>query len=137
MRQILTEMRLNQLKSDSNIIKLLINVENDPEILAIVVFGSFLSQISFRDIDICLISFEDKINPKLELRYRVLLPEKYDIRFFCNLPLYIQYEIIETGSILLNKHYDRLFDIYYNKIKEFNLFSPHFNTFLEALKDEP
>ncbi|MHA1585023.1 MAG: hypothetical protein ACTSVU_02530 [Promethearchaeota archaeon] len=136
MQQSLSKKRLNQLISNKNMKKLLEKVKNDPEILAIVVFGSYLSQSSYKDIDICLISFKDKIDPGLEINYRLLLPEKYDVRFFSKFPLYIQSEIMETGSIVLNKQYEALVDLYYKKIKEFNLFSPHFNTFLEAVKDE-
>ena len=135
MQQSVKYTRLNLLKSDKHVNTLLEVIRNDQEIVAAVIFGSFLSQPSYRDIDICLFSFTEDIDPSLELKYRLMLPEKYDIRFFSNFPLYIQSEIMETGEIILNKQYDILHDIYYKKIKEFNLFFPHFNTYLEAVKN--
>ncbi len=135
MQQSVKNTRLNLLKSDKHLNHLLDLIKNDQDILAVVIFGSYLSQSSYRDIDICLFSFKDEIYPSLELKYRLLLPEKYDVRFFSKFPLYIQSEIMETGEIILNKQYDALFDIYYKKIKEFNLFFPHFKTYLEAVKN--
>lgn len=135
MQQSVKNTRLNLLKSDKHLNHLLDLIKNDQDILAVVIFGSYLSQSSYRDIDICLFSFKDEIHPSLELKYRLLLPEKYDVRFFSKFPLYIQSEIMETGEIILNKQYDALFDIYYKKIKEFNLFFPHFKTYLEAVKN--
>lgn len=127
--------RLNQLKTDQFFNHLLNDIKEEPTILAVVVFGSFLYQESYNDVDICLITFSDKIPQEVELKYRVLLPEKYDVRFFSRFPLYIQTEIMEKGVIVFNKEFDALFDIYYEKIKEFSLFSPHFNTYLDAVKD--
>ena len=121
MQQSVKNTRVNLLKSDEYIINLLNSIKDDQEILAAVVFGSFLTQSSYRDIDICLFRFTDEIAQSLELKYRLLLPEKYDVRFFSKFPLYIQSEIMETGEIIFNKQYDALFDIYYKKIKEFSL----------------
>ena len=135
MQQSVKNTRLNLLKSDSHFKTLLDLIKNDQEILAAVVFGSYLSRSSYRDIDICLFSFKGEIDQSLELKYRLLLPEKYDVRFFSKFPLYIQTEIMETGEIIFNKQQDALFDIYYKKIKEFNLFYPHFKTYLEAVKN--
>ncbi|MHA1719134.1 MAG: hypothetical protein ACTSWX_16345 [Promethearchaeota archaeon] len=135
MQQSVKNTRLDLLKSDMEINRLLNLIKNDHEILAVVVFGSYLYQNSYRDIDLCLFTYKDDINPHLELKYRLYLPEKYDVRFFSKFPLYIQSDIMETGVILYNKDFDTLFDIYYKKIKEFNLFFPHFKTYLEAVKD--
>ncbi len=135
MQQSVKNTRLNLLKSDEYIINLLNLIKNDQDILAAVVFGSYLTKNSYRDIDICLFSFKCEIDKSLELKYRLLLPEKYDVRFFSKFPLYIQTDIMETGEIIFNKQQDALFNIYYKKIKEFNLFFPHFKTYLEAVKN--
>ena len=135
MQQSIKNTRLNLLKSDKHLNHLLDLIKKDQSILAAVVFGSFLTQSSYRDIDICLFSFKDEISSSLELKYRLLMPEKYDVRFFSKFPLYIQTDIMETGEIIFNKQYDALFNIYYKKIKEFNLFYPHFKTYLESVKD--
>ena len=135
MQQSVKNTRINLLKSDKHLNHLLDLIKKNQDILAVVVFGSYLSRSSYRDIDICLFSFMGEIDQSLELKYRLLLPEKYDVRFFSKFPLYIQTEIMETGEIIFNKQQDALFNIYYKKIKEFNLFLPHFKTYLEAVKN--
>ncbi len=50
------------------------------------------------------------------------------------MPLYIRSRILKEGIILLNKDYDKLLDLYIDTIKDYDLFEPHFNHFLEAIK---
>lgn len=106
----------------------------DPNVLAIVVFGSYTQEEYYRDIDICLFLYPS-VSPKNVLAYVLAFDEIFDFSIFSDLPLYIQARVMEEGQILLNKDYNGLFDIYINAIKEYNLFKPHYDAFLRAVAD--
>ncbi|MHA1729344.1 MAG: nucleotidyltransferase domain-containing protein [Promethearchaeota archaeon] len=110
----------------------------DPDILAILVFGSYTRKEYYRDIDICLIFYpkvEQKKKFKRFLEISGSFGDLYDISYFSELPLYIKSRVIKEGQIILNKEYNSLFDIYMKTIKDYSLFKPHFDTFLKAVKN--
>jgi predicted nucleotidyltransferase len=114
----------------------------DPEILAVVVFGSFARGEVYRDIDICLFLYpEMDLDKKTEYKHKagkILIQYSgkfstiFDISIFSFLPIYIQANVLNEGIILIDKDYDQLFDIYSDKIKEYSLFLPHFKNYLEV-----
>jgi predicted nucleotidyltransferase len=110
---------------------------DDDDVLALVVFGSFTKDGAepYNDIDVCLFLYPEKTSgtAKKTIEYLDLYSE-YDIHFFSDLPLYIKKRVLEEGKILINKNYDLLFDIYIKTIKDWGLFRPHYQTFLEAVK---
>ncbi|HMF34747.1 MAG TPA: nucleotidyltransferase domain-containing protein [Candidatus Lokiarchaeia archaeon] len=107
---------------------------NDPEVLAVVVYGSYVRGESYKDIDICLFLFPNITQSESDKRisYSSQLPNIFDIQIFADLPIFIQARVINEGVILLNKNYDSLFDIYAQTIKEYSDFLPHLNLFLEV-----
>ena len=109
---------------------LLDEVKDDEDIIAIVIFGSYARNETYRDIDICLIDYPRKITASKELKYRTSYPELFDIHFFSKLPLYIQYEVVNEGILAFDKDYDILFDLYLDTIRNYGLFAPHFEVFL-------
>src|SRR5271157_5747558 len=100
---------------------------NDPEVLAVVVYGSYVRGESYKDIDICLFLFPNITQSESDKRisYSSQLPNIFDIQIFADLPIFIQAQVINEGVILLNKNYDSLFDIYAQTIKEYSDFLPH------------
>ncbi len=108
-------------------------IEDDEDILAFVVYGSYARDESYNDIDICLFLYPNKTelaDQKL-LSYLSKFSDQFDIHIFSDLPLFIQSRLLNDGKILYNKDFNTLFDIYCNTIKEFNLFEPHLNTYLD------
>ncbi len=106
----------------------------DPDVLALVVYGSYLQGKSYKDIDICLFLYPNVVQSESNKRISYLshLPSRMDIHVFNILPIFIQARVINEGIILLNKEYDVLFDIYAQTIKEYSDFLPHLNLFLEV-----
>ncbi|NHI95002.1 MAG: nucleotidyltransferase domain-containing protein [Candidatus Lokiarchaeota archaeon] len=106
---------IKQIEEDFSFIK------DHPDIIALILFGSHVSnQNNIRsDIDICLVV----PNKNLYEIYKYVMQnlksnqDKYDIRFFEELPLYIQGEIIEDGKIIFCKDEPSLFEYFYNFIK--------------------
>lgn len=107
-------------------------IEDDSDILACVVYGSFARDERYNDIDICLFLYPHKreLIDKKHLLYLSMFADSFDVHIFSDLPLVIQSRVLNDGKILCNKNFDLLFDIYCNTIKEFNLFEPHLNTYL-------
>lgn len=115
--------------------KLLKKTKEDPNILAVIVFGSYIKGENYRDIDICLVLHPNIRDPKILLDYGSNFSSNLDFSVYQKLPLYIKHRVQKEGIIILNKNYDELFDIFLKTIKDFNLFKPHYDTFLEAVKN--
>ncbi|MBU4220528.1 MAG: nucleotidyltransferase domain-containing protein [Euryarchaeota archaeon] len=88
------------------------------EILAILLYGSVAKgeDTPQSDIDICIVapSCKDKKGLLNEI-YRKLdvYSKKYDVRFFEELPLYIQINIIENNRIIYSKNVYDLYEYFY------------------------
>lgn len=88
------------------------------DILAILLYGSVAKgeETQRSDIDICIISpsCKDKLGLLNEI-YRKLdvFSKKYDVRFFEELPLYIQINIIENNQIIYTKDVYELYEYFY------------------------
>jgi predicted nucleotidyltransferase len=114
-----------------NLIQILKKVQSDDDIYALSIYGSYSRGEPYRDIDICLFADMDKINYTKNLQYRIGFSEKFDIHFFDELPLYIQIHVLNDGIIMIDKDYDKLFDLYIAIFKAYNLFGPHFEAYLK------
>ena len=114
--------------------KLRDKVQKDPDLLAIVHFGSSIISSNYNDIDLCLIA-NASLTIEKKLSYKLLLPEHFEIHFFHDLPLYIRHEVLKTGKFLLIKNEDLLYDFVYKFIKEYAYFEPHFRKYLELIKN--
>lgn len=124
---------------ESKIQKLITEAQEDNRILAVIIFGSSLKSKYYRDIDLCLFAYpmENKSDySDIFLDYQDKYTEPFDISVFQTLPLYIKSNVLKEGQILLDKDYDQLFELYLDTIKDYDLFEPHYRSFLEAVKDE-
>ncbi len=113
--------------------KLLKKAKEDPNILAVIVFGSYIKGDDYRDIDICLVLHSNISNPEILLEYGSIFSSHLDFSVYQKLPLYIKHRVQKEGITILNKDYDELFEIFLKTIKNFNMFKPHYDTFLEAV----
>lgn len=120
----------------NNIEKLIQKINYDTDIIGLMQFGSSLKSIHHHDIDLCLFSASTTLSVEKIYEYKMFLPEKFDVHFFHRLPLYIQKEVLEKGLLLYQGDYDRLFDICYSFIKEFNLYEPRYRQYLELILDD-
>ena len=108
---------------------IILKASSDPEIIAVVLFGSRLNRERYRDTDICLFT-KGCLKRDKRMEYLSCFGDKYDIQVFSELPLYIRANVLKDGRILLDKDYHALFDIYRETIQAFDLFKPHFDAFL-------
>lgn len=88
------------------------------DILAILLYGSVAKgeDTPQSDIDICIVSpsCKDKKSLLNEI-YRKLdvFSKKYDVRFFEELPLYIQINVIKSNRIIYSKDIYELYEYFY------------------------
>jgi predicted nucleotidyltransferase len=114
--------------------KLINKLSEDPSIYGLLRYGSSVKSNQYNDIDLCIIS-KKNISIKKKYNYQVFLPEKFDIHFFHELPLYIQHEVLKDAIYEYIKDYDKLFDICVESIKRYSLFEPHLKMYLELIRD--
>lgn len=112
---------------------LLLAIKNDPRIEAVIIYGSYLRQESYHDIDICLVMGEINEKHRILLDYIKKFNIPFDIQEFTLLPLYIRARIMKEGKVLLNKNYDYLVQLFLMTIKNLDDFLPHFRIYLETI----
>ena len=117
-------------------------VIKDKQIIAVLVFGSYARENgrkeSYRDIDLCLVldkRYTDSEMFDKKLRYIPLLPDKFDVNLFQQLPLYIRMRVLKEGKVILCKNEDLLYEIAYSTIKEFNTYGKIYYGYLESMKE--
>ncbi|HLC90300.1 MAG TPA: nucleotidyltransferase domain-containing protein [Candidatus Nanoarchaeia archaeon] len=110
--------------------------KNDPDILAVALFGSYLKKKLYNDIDICIFlvpkKYDELIISKKKLEYTPH-QEKYDVQIFQQLPLYIRKRILKEAKILYQRNEDDLYDLYYSTIQQYALFEPIYEDYLKEV----
>ncbi|MFH0700871.1 MAG: nucleotidyltransferase domain-containing protein [Candidatus Woesearchaeota archaeon] len=119
--------------------QILNRAKKDPSVLAIALFGSYARQEkNYRDIDICLFLVPGKYSQlqlsKQKLKYTPE-EEKYDVQIFQQLPLYIQKRILKEGKIIYCQDENKLYDLYYRSIQDYELFRPYYEDYLKAVEN--
>ena len=106
-------------------------VQDDPRFIGIVMYGSALRSFDHQDIDIAMISKKPPLSDREKLDFIVSAPNGFDVRFLEDFPLNIAKDVIK-GDLLLNQDYDEIFERYVKIIREWQLFQPAFDVYLEA-----
>lgn len=99
-------------------------IEINEDIMALLLYGSQITKYATlkSDIDICIVT----PNQDLHYMYKFVMHnlknnvEKYDIRFFEELPLHLQGEIIENGVVIICKDEPALFEYFFKYRKLWN-----------------
>lgn len=125
---------MNRKEIDLFIEKIKEKILTDDKIVAMLLFGSYLNSENFRDVDICLIPYPNVDFGLHIIDYISQFPEIFDFSNYFSLPLYIR-QNAQKGKLIIYKDYQTIFDIFMKTIKDWDLFKPHFETYLEALKD--
>lgn len=86
-----------------------------------------------RDIDVCLVLDQKARVKAFDKRLEYSEYRNIDVNIFQALPLYIQKRILEEGIIRFCKDEDALYDIAIKAVKEFELFKPKYELYLEGV----
>lgn len=117
--------------------KLIEVARKDSEVLAVFLFGSIARGDNYKtsDIDICLILQDRRYTP-LELskkRLGYLKSFDMDVQIFQQLPLYIRIRLIKEGKKLFRADEDKLYEIVFSTIAEFEDYRHIYRAYLEEV----
>ena len=119
--------------------RFLLKVQDDPEILAVFLFGSAArgEQGPASDVDVCLV-FVPAVRDRLymaqkRLEYLGEAPEGLDIQVFQLLPLYIRHRILKEGKVVFCRDEDTLYDLAFATAKAFEDFRHMYREYLDEV----
>jgi hypothetical protein len=108
-------------------------MEKDPDILAVILYGSYARGEKARDVDLCLVLFPDKLEKSLDKRIEYSYYDQIDVQVFQDLPLYIRPRVIKEGIVRQVKDENLLYDIAIETAREFELYRPKYELYLGSI----
>ena len=117
--------------------KLVEKAREDPQLLAIFLFGSFArgDERPDSDVDVCLV-LEPGMYTKLELSEKKIEYLKYfnlDVKIFQQLPIYIRHRVLKEGKTLFCRDEDRLYELAFRTAQQFEDFKHIYRTYLDEV----
>jgi len=109
------------------------------EVVAVLLFGSYARGEEFRDIDLCVVLDKKLPNIKmsrLKLAFASVLPSKFDIKIFQQLPVYVKIRILKEGKVIAVKDEDLLYEIAFQTIKEYEFYRKIYENYLAAMEND-
>jgi predicted nucleotidyltransferase len=112
------------------------------EILAVYIFGSFISERHFSDIDIGIITAMDLSKPldfelKLENRLEKLIKYSVDVRILNRAPISFSQNVFRTGRVIIDKNPNMRADFEGRILKQYFDFSPFQQRYLQEVTNAP
>lgn len=111
----------------------------DPEVLAVMVFGSAARGEAGpkSDVDVCLVlvpEIRDRERAaQKRLEYLAESPENLDIQIFQLLPLYVRHRVLKEGQVLFSRDEDALYELAFATIRAFEDFKHVYREYLEEV----
>lgn len=116
--------------------KLIEKIEKDSDALGAVLFGSYVRNERFSDLDVCIVlkprKFDRLYLSRKRLRYSIAFPN-LDVQIFQQLPLPLKMRVLKEGRVVFCKDEDLLYDLAFSTIREFELFKPIYLSYLESV----
>ena len=108
------------------------------EILAVYIFGSFISERHFSDIDIGIITAMDlnkllDFELKLENRLEKLIKYPVDVRILNRAPISFSQNVFRTGRVIIDKNPNMRADFEGRILKQYFDFSPFQQRYLQEV----
>ncbi len=107
-------------KYEQPIKKIVKDLSKNKKVYSIFLFGSYLKNFgNLSDIDICIIG---KLNENEKKKILRDSPEKFDISFFEELPIFIKVRVFKDGKELFVRNKNKIEEIKSNTLKEYREF---------------
>ena len=112
------------------------------EIFAVYIFGSFISERHFSDIDIGIITAMDLSKPldfelKLENRLEKLIKYPVDVRILNRAPISFSQNVFRTGRVIIDRNPNMRADFEGRILKQYFDFSPFQQRYLQEVTNAP
>ena len=119
--------------------KVLDRVRMDPEVLAVMLFGSAArgEDTPRSDLDVCLV-LEPGTYDRLTLSRKLHLYLSHtdlDLHLFQHLPLYVRRRVLKEGRVLFCRNEDRLYLVAFRTAQAFEDFRYRYNRYLDQVAD--
>lgn len=117
--------------------RLLRRAADDPDVLAVLLFGSTARGDSNADsdVDVCLVLTQGvRSSAQMgEKRVAYLGDVDLDVQVFQSLPLYIRPRVLHDGRVLFCRDEDALYDVAFTTIRSFERFKRTYRAYLEEV----
>jgi predicted nucleotidyltransferase len=117
--------------------RLIAGAERDPDVLAIILFGSRARADAGprSDVDVCLVLDLGVPSglPASRKRLGYLTSGDVDLTIFQQLPLYIRSRILKEGRVVFVRDEDRLYDLAVRTARSFEGFRHRYRRYLDAV----
>jgi len=117
--------------------KLLRYAGKDPEVLAVILFGSQVrgEATGASDVDVCLVLLNRRYEPLYLTRKKLdyLTIGAADIHVFQQLPLYIRRRVIKEGKVLFVRDEESLYEVAFRTAQAFEDFKGRYYDYLEQV----
>jgi predicted nucleotidyltransferase len=122
---------------DSVLRPLIARAERDPDVLAVILFGSRArAEAGPRsDIDVCLVLDRHAPDGLPASRKRLEYPAgpHVDLSIFQQLPLYIRSRVLKEGRVVFVRDEDRLYELAVRTARAWEAFRHHHRNYLDAV----
>ena len=112
-------------------------VQSDPDMLAVILFGSTARHERHQDsdFDICLVLQAGGTSPSAMTEKRIAYMADFalDIQVFQALPLYIRQRVLKEGRVLFCRDEDALYSLAFRTVKDFADFERLYRRCLEEV----
>jgi predicted nucleotidyltransferase len=123
--------------AQAQIDRLLRRAAEDPEVVAVLMFGSVARGEASRDsdVDVCLVlTATPRTRPQVERkRLEYLGDVDLDVQVFQALPLYVRTRVLRDGRVLFCRNEDALYDAAFATIRAFERFKRTYRAYLEEV----
>ncbi|HIH98011.1 MAG TPA: nucleotidyltransferase domain-containing protein [Thermoplasmata archaeon] len=130
-------MEANRKIFDNDFLK---KIKKDEEVLAVLLFGSYVKGGRSSDIDVCIVlmpeGYENLSLSEKRLKYLSLVSNKIDIQIFQQLPLYVKINILKDGKEIFCRNEDLFYGLAFQTIKDFESFKKYYYGYLEEITHE-
>src|SRR5512139_3434520 len=124
--------------AQAQIDRLLRRAADDPEVLAVLLFGSTArgEARAQSDVDVCLVltaAPRSRVRAE-EKRMAYLGDVDLDVQVFQSLPLYVRTRVLRDGRVLFCRDEDALYDAAFATIRAFERFERTYRAYLEEVE---
>ncbi len=117
--------------------RVIARAEGDPEVLALILFGSQArgEASSASDVDVCVVLDPDVLSglPASRKRLDYLAEADLDLAIFQQLPLSVRSRVLREGKVLFVRDEDRLYAVAVRTARAFEGFRHHYRGYLDAV----
>lgn len=111
---------------------LLSRARQDPDVLAVILFGSAARGEPHRDLDVALVQATGSSEHPFDLRLRYADDERIDVQVFQDVPLFIRMRVLRDGRVLFVRDEDALYEVALAAVRAWQDFRPFCEEYLEG-----